>query len=406
MEDYTCCPNMSENSAYIWKAVWMLPASNSDEFPPPPLSGKAFAQTAIPYSILFVIGILGNTAVLVYVYFIIRSLKSSVTALGNTFVYVVALCAVDLLVTVSIPFSLSNTILNNWVFGVFGCKLHWAVELSNKMCSTFILTALAFDRYMAICHPENKRVHQMKQTIAITVFLASLSIALILPVVISATVRSFTGLGYYISQDEEKHSVVKYMCVDGMRRDVKLLVVGFLLVFAFILPCTLITFFYTNIIIRLRRQQRTMSQSRIPVRRITIYTLVVTLFYLFCQIPFWLPQIYGIACMVFGCKIGSSYIILTYYSHLFPFISAAINWIFYARLNSQFKKGLVLVTERLIRKRTRSAQNGASRERDHDDLALDLISRMDDVVAMCPNCEAQLILKPGNGQALSLSVPS
>ncbi|KIH61107.1 hypothetical protein ANCDUO_08628, partial [Ancylostoma duodenale] len=85
------------------------------------------------------------------------SLKSSVTALGNTFVYIVALCAVDLLVTVSIPFSLSNTILNNWVFGEIGCKLHWAVELSNKMCSTFLLTALAFDRYMAICHPENKR---------------------------------------------------------------------------------------------------------------------------------------------------------------------------------------------------------------------------------------------------------
>lgn len=54
-------------------------------------------------------------------------------ALGNTFIYIVALCAVDLLVTVSIPFSLSNTILNNWVFGEFGCKLHWAVELSNKV---------------------------------------------------------------------------------------------------------------------------------------------------------------------------------------------------------------------------------------------------------------------------------
>ncbi|KHJ85837.1 7 transmembrane receptor, partial [Oesophagostomum dentatum] len=189
------------------------------------------------------------------------SLKSSVTALGNTFVYIVALCAVDLLVTVSIPFSLSNTILNNWVFGELGCKLHWAVELSNKMCSTFLLTALAFDRYMAICHPENKRIHQMRQTIFITSSLALLSIALILPVVFSATVRSFTGLGQYVTHKKETYDVVKYMCVDGMRRDLKLLVVAFLIAFAFVLPCTLLTFFYTKIVLRLRRQQRYMATT-------------------------------------------------------------------------------------------------------------------------------------------------
>ncbi|KAK5966580.1 7 transmembrane receptor [Trichostrongylus colubriformis] len=180
----------------------MLPAPVSGEYPPPPLTGKPFAQTALPYSVLFIVGMLGNTAVLAYVFFITRSLKSSVIALGNTFVYIVALCAVDLLVTISIPFSLSNTILNNWVFGELGCKLHWAVELSNKMCSTFILTTLAFDRYMAICHPENKRIHQMRQTLLIISFLVVLSFALIMPVVFSATVRSFPRYGHYVTNSE------------------------------------------------------------------------------------------------------------------------------------------------------------------------------------------------------------
>ncbi|KAJ1357835.1 hypothetical protein KIN20_016086 [Parelaphostrongylus tenuis] len=373
----------------------MLPAVVAGEYPPPPLVGTPFAQTAIPYSVLFIVGTLGNTAVLAYVFFITRSLKSSVTALGNTFVYIVALSAVDLLVTISIPFSLSNTILNNWVFGEVGCKLHWAVELSNKMCSTFILTALAFDRYMAICHPENKRIHQMRQTIVITSFLALLSIALILPVVFSATVRSFTGWGKYVTSKEEIYNIVKYMCVDGMRRDVKVMVVGFLVAFAFVLPGSLLTFFYTKIILRLRYQQRTMLQSRIPIRRITIYTMAITLFYLSCQIPFWLPQIYGIVCMMFGYKIDSSYITLTYYSHLLPFVSASFNWIFYARLNSQFKKGLVLVTERLIRNRTKSLQNGQIRDSEFDEFALEcMVSKSDVVTTICPNCEAQLTLQP------------
>ncbi|KAE9412337.1 hypothetical protein Angca_003827, partial [Angiostrongylus cantonensis] len=149
-------------------------------------------------------------------------------------------------------------------------------------------------------------IHQMRQTIFITSFLVLLSIALILPVVFSATVRSFTGLGQYVNTKKEIYSIVKYMCVDGMRRDVKVMVVGFLVAFAFVLPGSLVTFFYTKIILRLRHQQRTMLQSRIPIRRITIYTMAVTLFYLSCQIPFWLPQIYVVVCMMFGYTINPS----------------------------------------------------------------------------------------------------
>ncbi|CAD6193400.1 unnamed protein product [Caenorhabditis auriculariae] len=363
-------------------------------YPPPPLVGMPFAKTAIPYSILFVVGTLGNTAVLSYVFFITRSLKSSVTALGNTFIYIVALCAVDLLVTVSIPFSLSNTILNNWVFGEVGCKIHWTLELSNKMCSTFILTALAFDRYMAICHPENKRIHQVRQTIFITSFLALLSFGLILPVVFSARVITFHDMGQYISRKKEVRKVIKHMCIDGMQREYKLLVSGFLIFFAFLLPCTLLTFFYTRIVLRLRRQKRMMFQSRIPLRRITIYTMAATFFYLSCQVPFWVPQIYGVVCSMFSLKLNPDFLTYTYYSHLLPFMSAAFNWIFYARLNSQFKKGLVLVTERMIRKRTKSLQNGTCRDKETcDDVGMDLISRTDDGPVVCPKCEATVSLR-------------
>ncbi|CAJ0925109.1 unnamed protein product, partial [Mesorhabditis belari] len=115
---------------------------------------------------LFIFGTAGNVAVLTYVFFVTRSLRSSVTALGNTFVYMVVLSGVDLLVTMSIPFHLS--------------------ELSNKICSSFILTALGFDRYMAICHPEVKRVHQMRQTAAIVTGMICISAILITPVVFSA----------------------------------------------------------------------------------------------------------------------------------------------------------------------------------------------------------------------------
>lgn len=44
---------------------------------------------------------------------------------------------------------------------------------------------------------------------------------------------------------------------------------------------------------------------------------------------------------------------LQHASHMLPFISATFNWLIYALLNSQFKKGFVLVTERMLRKQTR-----------------------------------------------------
>ncbi|CAB3398034.1 unnamed protein product [Caenorhabditis bovis] len=359
-------------------------------YPPPPQVGAPFAKTAIPYSILFVVGTLGNTAVLSYVFFITRSLKSSVTALGNTFIYIVALCAVDLLVTISIPFSLSNTILNNWVFGELGCKVHWALELSNKMCSTFILTALAFDRYMAICHPENKRVHEMRHTLCITTILAGLSFCLISPVVFSAKVKTLPYGGVYI-KNNQTHHIVRYMCNDGMSREWKLLVSAFLILLAFLVPCSLLTYFYAKIVLRLRKQRRSMLQSRIPLRRVTIYTMAATFFYLVCQVPFWVPQIYSVFCIMFSFRPNSMLLTFTYYSHLLPFMSAAFNWIFYARLNSQFKKGLVLVTERMIRKRTRSLyQKEGFSEGNGIELTT---SKLEEMGLVCPKCDAQLTVR-------------
>ena len=62
-----------------------------------------------------------------------RSLKSSVTALGNTFLYVVVLSAADLLVVLSIPLTLSNYMIGSWEFGEIPCKIFYAMETSNKV---------------------------------------------------------------------------------------------------------------------------------------------------------------------------------------------------------------------------------------------------------------------------------
>ncbi|CAJ0581891.1 unnamed protein product, partial [Mesorhabditis spiculigera] len=365
--------------------------------PPAHLEGPSVVSFALPYSFLFLVGTAGNVAVLTYVFFVTRSLRSSVTALGNTFVYMVVLSGVDLLVTMSIPFHLSMTVLENWIFGHYACKVYFFIELSNKICSSFILTALAFDRYMAICHPEMKRVHQMRQTSAIVAVMICLSTCLILPVVYSSFVREITTNNIYsrwvdANKTHVNYPVVKSRCMDGMTRQFAFWQVSAIVVFAFILPCTLLTYFYVRIVVRLRRQMRTMLQSRIPIRRITIYTLVVTIFYLACQIPYWIPQIYLIMRRVMSIPSSPDFIKWTYITHMLPFVAAAFNWIFYAQLNSQFKKGLILVTERMHRKMTRS---GVKKGPDTmDELCIEMMSRSDEGPnCVCPNCEHPLSIK-------------
>ncbi|GMR58826.1 hypothetical protein PMAYCL1PPCAC_29021 [Pristionchus mayeri] len=370
---------------------------------PQQVSSATLTYVIFPYSCLFLIGFAGNISVLTYVFYVTRSLKWSVMALGNTLVYIMVLSVVDLLVILSIPFLITQTLLQYWMFGNAICKLYWVLEIASKICSTLILCALAFDRYMAICHPEIKRVHSVQQTAAIAFFSCIFSLVLIMPIVVSATVAEIRPYQQFVVQNRTVHRIVKNTCNDGLLVSHRPVLMALLSIVAFLLPTIAILFFYAKIMLRLRRQMSAHIQSRIPYRRITLYTCLITSFFLACHIPFWTTQIIGVVAAVFGWapfSVGSDLrLIIMHGSHMLPFVSATFNWLIYALLNSQFKKGFVLVTERMLRKQTRSMLP-TSRDLCDGGMTLDVASRCDDVVALCPNCEHPLTLrmKPPHSQ--------
>ncbi|KAG8513273.1 Nociceptin receptor [Galemys pyrenaicus] len=70
-----------------------------------------------------------------------------------TNIYIFSLALADTSVLLTLPFQGLDVLLGFWPFGDALCKVVIAVDYCNMFTSTFTLTAMSVDRYVAICHP-------------------------------------------------------------------------------------------------------------------------------------------------------------------------------------------------------------------------------------------------------------
>jgi hypothetical protein len=74
----------------------------------------------------------------------------------NTMIYVLFLCCVDLCSIIPLPMASVDQLLGFWMFGTVLCKIYRILEHVGRLLSTFILAAMAFDRYLRVCYPCKK----------------------------------------------------------------------------------------------------------------------------------------------------------------------------------------------------------------------------------------------------------
>ncbi|XP_054634006.1 melanin-concentrating hormone receptor 1 [Dunckerocampus dactyliophorus] len=132
------------------------------------------------FGIIFLFGILGNCIV---IYTIMKKTKCRAKQTVPD-VFILNLSIVDVLFLLGMPFLIHQLLGNGtWRFGAAMCTVITALDSNSQIVSTYILTAMTLDRYIATVHPI--RFNYIRTPFVaslVIVFVWALSLITIIPV--------------------------------------------------------------------------------------------------------------------------------------------------------------------------------------------------------------------------------
>ncbi|CAF1023113.1 unnamed protein product [Brachionus calyciflorus] len=320
------------------------------------------------YVIIWLIGSIGGFLV-IYVILANNKLKT----ITNTFLLNLAIA--DFIFLQGIPFYLTSLINREWIFSLFTCKLFWTFTGVNQFTAIFILTLLAFDRYLAVCRPDLSRWRKSTCSKKVLLTLWTISIIFMLPIILYSNVdtvlivlNSDTNLN---NTNQTSISSVRYFrtCTilwpenDLVQLETAFTIYGIL--FSYFIPILLISIFYFSIIFRLRKNKKLLNlkppSKRKDRRKATYLVLIVISIYILTYTPHWMFQVFlTVSYMInpnnngsnsyyqISAHISSAFQMLVYLnSTLNPFCYAFISEIF----RNSFKEAINCnITMKLIRR--------------------------------------------------------
>ncbi|XP_041837801.1 melanin-concentrating hormone receptor 1 [Melanotaenia boesemani] len=108
------------------------------------------ASLPVIFGIICFVGIIGNCIVM---YTIMKKTKCHAKQTVPD-IFILNLSIVDLLFLLGMPFLIHQLLGNGtWHFGATMCTFITALDSNSQIVSTYILTAMTFDRYLATVHP-------------------------------------------------------------------------------------------------------------------------------------------------------------------------------------------------------------------------------------------------------------
>ncbi|XP_048873921.1 nociceptin receptor [Brienomyrus brachyistius] len=273
----------------------------------------------VVYMIVCMVGLIGNCLVM---YVIIRYTKMKTA----TNIYIFNLALADFLVLATLPFQGTDVFLGFWPFGNILCKMVISIDYYNMFTSTFTLTMMSVDRYIAVCHPvkalDMRTPHKAK---VINICIWILASAIGVPAMVVGDVEvEVTGIECIVVLPDPRSywDLVFGICV---------------FLFSFLIPVAIISICYSLMVKRLR-SVRILSGSKEKdrnLRRITRMVLVVVVVFVVCWTP---VQIMALA-QSLGVNLGSMLtVVLMHFSIALGYVNSSLNPVLYAFLDENFKR--------------------------------------------------------------------
>uniref|UniRef100_A0A7E4V1B5 G_PROTEIN_RECEP_F1_2 domain-containing protein n=1 Tax=Panagrellus redivivus TaxID=6233 RepID=A0A7E4V1B5_PANRE len=313
----------------------------------------------IIYAILFVLGTIGNGVVIVMICNVMLSInrnygsvrqRVSASATKHVFIYVLGLSIVDLMVILHLPFLVFEMVEGQWKFGTLMCKLYWYGESVNKLLSSFLMTVLSWDRYLAVCSPiTSLRVRQNSVAIGVLLSCSFIATLLLSPVLKESTVLKVNKLtGERLSDADiemygpDIHEIVISKCIFDTTTPVFMC---YTFIVGYLVPAMLISYFYFRVIRTLQlntanviKHCHSQAPAQDRLQKVTQRIVAVVLFYFFCWTPYWLLNIFSQFNLIIVSWSTLTLSSVFFGAHILVCFNSAANPVLYALINRELRQ--------------------------------------------------------------------
>ncbi|KAF6734487.1 Somatostatin receptor type 5 [Oryzias melastigma] len=275
--------------------------------------------TAITYPIVFIVGFLGNTFA---IYVVARYSKLNTV----TNIYIINLAIADELYVLGIPFILTNNIFSYWPFGDFFCKMFMTTDAMCQFASTFCLTLMSIDRFLAVVFPMRSakwRTPPKAKIFSGIVWL--LSFLTVLPVTIYSHVQEdFNTCNLSWPEPLGTWSMVFILYTS---------------ILGFFCPLIVISLCYLLIVIKVKSAsvRAGLTKRRRSERKVTRMVVIIVFVFVLCWLPFFTANIVNLFYVIpeneTTAAIYFTLVILTY-------VNSCANPFLYGFLSENFEKNM------------------------------------------------------------------
>ncbi|XP_026181593.1 somatostatin receptor type 5-like isoform X2 [Mastacembelus armatus] len=289
-------------------------AGNVSDVPAPmPFS----VVTAVIYTIVFIVGFLGNTLA---IYVVVRYAKMKTV----TNMYILNLALADELYILGIPFLGTNSALSYWPYGDFLCKVCMTADAMSQFTSTFCLTVMSIDRYLAVVYPIRSakwRRPQVAKVFSGMVWVVSFLI--VLPVTIYSHVQEeFNTCNITWPAPRDLWSIVFILYTS---------------ILGFFGPLIVICLCYLLIVIKVRSAgvRAGLTKRRKSERKVTRMVVIIVLVFAFCWLPFFIANIVN---LIYIIPENNTTVAVYFFLVILTYVNSCANPILYGFLSDNFKQ--------------------------------------------------------------------